>query len=217
MKETDKLVITISRQIGSGGAYIGRLLAKRLDMFYADRAIIRGAAEKLSVNDKAVAEREESVPGFWSSFVNATCLYPDLYVPPVMLAPSDYELFMAESEVIRRLAAERSVVIIGRLGFDVLKDHPARISVFLHASLDFRIERYARLYEVSAKEAKKAVVKNDRQRKRYCRMFASVDPCNATNYDLSIDTERIGSLEKAAELILKYIESVKGAEAKVQG
>ena len=206
MKRTDKFAITVSRQLGSGGSYIGQQLAKRLGVFYADRAIIRGAAEKLSVKDHTVAEREESVPGFWSSFVNATCVYPDLYVPPVMLAPTDYELFMAESEVIRRLAAERAAVVIGRLAFQVLRDHPARVSVYFHAPIDFRVERYAKLYNTTPEDAHKAVVKCDKQRKHYCRTFAGVDPSDARNYDLSIDTARIGSLEKAVELVLNYIQ-----------
>ncbi len=206
MKRTDPFVITVSRQFACGGSYIGQQLAKRLGVFYADRAIIRGAADKLSVKDKTVAEREEAVPGFWSSFVNATCIYPDIYVPPVMLGPTDYELFMAESEVIRRLAAERAAVIIGRLAFHVLRDHPARISVYLYANADFRAERYAKNYNVALEEAHKAVAKYDRQRKHYCKTFAGVDPADARNYDLAIDTARIGSLDKAVDLILSYLQ-----------
>ena len=83
---------------------------------------------------------------------------------------------------------------------------PARVSVYFHAPIDFRVERYAKLYNTTPEEAHKAIVKCDKQRKHYCRTFAGVDPSDARNYDLSIDTARIGSLEKAVELVLSYIQ-----------
>lgn len=206
MNTEKQIVITVGRQLGSGGSYIAEEVAKRLGIFYADRSIIRGAAEKLTVQDHTVAEREESIPGFWSSFINTQCVYPELYVPPVVLAPTDFDLYTAESDVITRIAAERSAVILGRLAFHVLRNHPRRVSIYCHASLDYRIARYAQVYNTTEAEAKKQVVKCDKQRKQYCRMFANVDPFDARNYDLAIDTERAGSLDHVVEFILQYLQ-----------
>jgi cytidylate kinase len=205
MKQNEKFVITISRELGCGGAYVGQQLAKKLGVFYADREIITRTAEQLSVKAATVEKHEETIPSFWNTFINSPCVYPDLYVPPVMLAPTEYDLFVAESDVIKRIAAERSVVIIGRCAFHVLGDHPQRVSVYLHAAPEFRIARYAKLYNVSLAEAEKTVAKCDKERAHYCKNFTGRVASDARNYDLSIDTARLDTLDKAVEFVLDYM------------
>ena len=206
MNRNEKFVITISRQLGSGGAYVGQQLAKKLAVFYADREVINKVAEKLSVKEESVEMRDEVIPSFWNSFINSPFVYPDLYVAPGMIEPTEYDLFVAESEVIKRIAAEKSAVIIGRCAFHILRDHPQRISVFLHADLEFRIERYAKLFSVSPAEAKKTIAKSDKARAKYAKSFTGSVPSDARNYDLSIDTSRLDNLDKADELVLAYMQ-----------
>jgi len=200
-----QVVLTVSRQLGSGGSFVGQEVARRLGFFYADRAIIREAAETLSVKEETVEAHEESVPSFWQAFLSSACIYPDLYVPPVMLLPTENDFFRTESEVIKRVAGERDAVIIGRCGFHVLRDHPGRISVFLHAPLDFRIARYQSVYRSTTEEAEKVVRQCDRERANYCRHFTGCDLVDARNYDLSIDTSRLDHLDQAVALILRYV------------
>ncbi len=207
MKKDEKFVVTISRQLGSGGAYIGQQLAKRLGVFYADREIINRAAEHLSVKEKTIKEREETMPSFWRSFLSSAYVYPDLYVTPIMLVPTEYDFFLAESEVIKQIAAERSAVIIGRCGFHILRDHPNRISLFLHAPSEFRLIRYSKLYKEKQQDAEKTLAKGDKSRAQYCRNFTGCDHADARNYDLSVDTSRLDNLDRAVDVIMAYLQA----------
>lgn len=205
MKQKANVVITVSRQLGSGGSYVGQEVAKKLRFFYADRAIIQEVARKLSVKEEAVEEREESVPSLWKAFLSSACIYPDLYVPPVMLIPTDHDFFLAQSDVIQRLAAERNAVIIGRCGFHVLRKHPGRISVFLYADRAFRVERYRMIYKTTEEEAEKTVARCDKERGNYFRNYTGHEMTDAQNFDLSIDTSRLKHLDDAVALILDYV------------
>ena len=205
MRTNDKIIITISRLIGSGGSYIGQQLAQKLGLFYADREIIRKAAEQLSVKEGEVEKFEESRSTFWNTFLNSPCILPEMYIPPAILIPTDQSLFVAESAVIQRIAKEHSAVIIGRCGFHILRDNPNRISVFLHADRAYRVARYAERYHATGPEADKAVTKFDKQRAEYCRLFTGCDSTDARNYDLSIDTSRLDNLDQAVDLITSYV------------
>ena len=87
MENASPLVITISRQLGSGGGYIGQQLAKRLDIFYADREIISLAAQHFSMLEKDLASRDEKKLSFWQSFIRTHAAAPDAYVKPQTLPP----------------------------------------------------------------------------------------------------------------------------------
>jgi len=207
MNKNEKFVVTISRQLGSGGAYVGQQLAKRLGVFYADREIISKAAEHLSVKESTVEEREETIPSFWRSFLNSATVYPELYVQPIMLVPTEYDFFLAESEVIKRTADERSAGIMGRCGFHILRKNPNRVSIFLHASREFRVKRYAELYQATQEDAEKTLTRCDKERAHYCRNFTGCDHADAQNYDLSIDTSRLETLDKAVDVIMAYLQA----------
>jgi len=206
MEKKAKILITVSRQLGSGGSYVGQEVAKKCGVFYADRTIIQEAAKKLSVKEETVAEREESVPSLWRAFLSSACIYPDLYVPPVMLLPTDHDFFLAESDVIKRVADERSAVIIGRCGFHILRDYPDRISVFIHADRAFRVERYRTIYKTTEEDAAKIVARCDKERANYFRNYTGCDMTDAQNYDLAIDTSQLKHLDDAVALILRYVE-----------
>ena len=205
MSETLPLVITISREIGSGGAYIGHKLAEDLDILYFDREIIVKAAEKLNVYARDVASCDEKKQSFWKS---VTASFSDLdsnaYVPPIANYPSFSEVYEAQSEVMRTLAKEDSAVVIGRGGFHVLKDHPNHLGIFLHADAAFRAKRIQDLYNVSEHKARKIIETTDQQRKAYIKKLTGQDMYNTLLYDLTIDTGRIG-FEEAEKLIISLI------------
>ena len=205
MKQNVPFVITISRQLGSGASYIGQQLARKLSVCYADREIIRKAAEKLSVLETDLEARDESVPSFWRSLMQTCGLVPDVYVPPKMLIPTDRELFDAESEVIEHMAKEGSMIIIGRCGSYVLRNHPNHVSVFLHGDPVFRSERYRNVYQVTKEEADRMVALKDKERALYNKTFTGKDWTDARNFDLSIDTSKLRDLDAAVDLILHYL------------
>lgn len=207
MEQKKQLVITISRQLGSGGSYIGQQLADKLGIFYADHEIILRAARDLSILEKDIETRDEEIISFWESFLKVSAFVPDLYMPPQEMAPTDRELFEVEAGIIEHIAKECPAVIIGRCGFHLLRDEPGSISIFLYASDDFRAERIAKLYHISKEVAKGKIAQSDRKRAYYCKTFTGKEWNDARNYDLCIDTGKVG-VDTAVELILNYLKFV---------
>jgi CMP/dCMP kinase len=208
VKEKSQIVITISRQLGSGGAYIGQQLAKKLNIYYMDREIIRLAAEKLSVLEDELEPRDERIQSFWqSAFQYSGYSGPDVYIPPRFFVPTDRELFKAEAEVIKHVAKDRSAVIIGRCGSHVLRACPHHISIFLHADNEFRKKRIEKLYNISQEEASKMIAKSDSERSRYHHRLTGKEWTDARQYDLSIDTNKLG-VDNCVQHIFQYFELV---------
>jgi CMP/dCMP kinase len=207
MEQTSPFVITISRQLGCGGAYIGQQLAKKMNIFYGDREIICQAAKQLSVLDEELESRDEKILSFWQSFIRSFAIAPDVYIPPQITAPGDRKLFKAESEIISRIAKERSSVIIGRCGSYILREHPNHVSIFLYGNDAFRKGRIQVLYRVSEKVAGVMIAQSDKERAQYNQIFTGIEWSDARQYDVSIDTSKIG-VDKSVAFILKYLEFI---------
>jgi cytidylate kinase len=207
MTPSKSFSITISRQLGAGGSFVGQQLASRLNIFFADRDILRYAANRLSTFEENLESREERLLSFWHSLLKTLPQKDVLTVPAVAsaLEYTDQELFDTEAEIIKKIVHEKSAVILGRCGHYILRDEPNHISVFLHANQEFRINRVMKLYNLQHDEATKMVEKSDKERAAYCKTFTHKEWMNATNYDLSIDTSKV-TLEQAVELILQYIQ-----------
>ena len=206
MTPSTSFAISISRQLGAGGSSVGQQLASRLNIFFADRDIVRYAANRLSTFEEDLESREERLLSFWHSLLKTLPQKDVLTVPAVAsaLEYTDQELFDTKAEIIKKIVHEKSAVILGRCGHYILRDEPNHISVFLHADQEFRINRIQKLYNLQNDEATKMVEKSDKERAAYCKTFTHKEWMNATNYDLSIDTSKF-SLEQTVELILQYI------------
>jgi len=207
MKQTTPFVITISRQLGSGGAYIGQQLAKKLNIDYVDREILSKAAKQLAVVEADLESRDEKLLSFWSSFFHINGYAEDYHLPPQMNFPFDREIFDAEADVIEQIARERSAVIMGRCGFHILREYSNRVSLFLHADISFRSKRVQELYKLSEKAALEMITKNDKERVNYIETFTGKKWTDAKHFDLTLDTGKIG-LDKSTELILSYLKSI---------
>jgi cytidylate kinase len=202
MNKTSPIIITISRQLGSGGAYIGQQLAKELNIAYVDREIICETAKQLSILEEDLENRDEKKVSFWQSYMNSYCP-PDAYIPPQFYVPTDRELFKAEAEVIQNVAKQGAAVIIGRCGSYILREYPNHISVFLHGSTGFRKERIKQIYKMSDEDACKMITQCDKQRAQYYRKITGKEWEDGRQYSLSIDTSKIG-IDNSIELIRKY-------------
>jgi len=209
MKQTKPFVITISRQLGSGGSYVGQQLAKKMNAFFADREIIRNVAKELSILEADIESRDEKILTFWQSLKANNAFAPDVHIAPSMLAPTDRELFEAESRVIEQIAKERSAIIIGRCGFHVFREYQNHISVFLHADSAFRNNRIQKLYNVSSEVGGKMIIQSDKERTNYCKTFTGKEWADAKNYNICIDTSSV-EIDKTVELILNYLLVVPG-------
>ena len=207
MKQSTPFVITISRQLGSGGAYIGQQLAKKLNIDYVDHEILSKAAKQLAVVEADLESRDERLLSFWSSFFHINGYAEDYHLPPQMNFPFDREIFDAEADVIEQIVRERPAVIMGRCGFHILREYSNRVSLFLHADLSFRSKRVQELYNLSEKAAHEMIAKNDKERANYIETFTGKKWTDARHFDLTLDTGKIG-FDKSTELILSYLKSI---------
>lgn len=213
MAASQPFVITISRQLGSGGAYLGQRLASRLCVGYADRDILRQAAERLRLSDEALEARDETLMSFWESLLQPFSLCtPEMLAPPeTPLMPTDDALYQAESDIIAQIARERSAVIVGRGGFHILRRHPRHMSIFLHADMEYRSRQLQEAYKLSAPDAEQLIERTDRSRSRHLRAFTGRDWNDARQYDLCLDTGVLG-LDGAEATVIAALVSRFGSE-----
>lgn len=200
-----KNVITISRQLGSGGALIGQAVATRLGMKYLDREILRLVCEKLGCKESTIEEREESVLTFWDDLVRSFSLSsPDMaYVPPVLANYlSDRDLFETEIAVMQQLCGEQDCVVMGRAAGHVLQGHANLLAVFVHAPVAARTQRLQERYpDMTDLEIQRAIADSDRRRGRFTERFTKKGWTDSTGHHLCIDTGCIHP-DMAADLIV---------------
>lgn len=203
MSKESPYVIAISRQLGSGGSELGERLAKRLDLVYADREILRQTAERLRTTEEDMESRDERVGSFWQSVLSS--LVPAVsntgYVPSYEITPTDREIFEAESEVIRQIANRQNAVIVGRGGFHALRNHPRMLSVVIHASVDFRRPRVQKLFNLTEEKAELMIEETDRNRARFAKTLTGREWTDLRQFHLTLDTGAIG-IDAAEEAIL---------------
>lgn len=199
-----KTTITISRQLGCGGSYIGQLVATRLGIKYVDREVLRLAAQEFGCDEETVAAREERVLSFWERILSGLTFGPPdaPYSPPPLRNFTDEELFEKQTEILKRIASRHDCVVIGWAGVFVLPRHPGMLSVFCHAPDKFRLKRIMEIYGVESKEeAREMMEESDEMRKRYFEAMTGHEWACAENYHVSIDTSLL-PLEQVAELLI---------------
>ena len=202
-----RTVIAISRQFGSGGAWVGRALAQRLVYRYADREILDEAARKLNVETSDVEPLEERVRDFWGTlgalFSRGAVEGP--FMPPPLSSVSEADLFAAEREIIQRIAEQGNAVIVGRGAAHLLRDRPGVLRVFLYAPLASRAALAKREYAIATDEQASALVRaSDAQRARFVKTISGRDWCDASSYDLSLNTGTI-TLERVVDIIAEVV------------
>ncbi len=200
-------VITISRQLGSGGAYLGHRLATRLNILYLDREIVFQAANELKISETELDSRDEKVTPRWRQMLDSmACGVAMMYTPPSLDIPSDETLYSSESEIIARAAEQHSAVIVGRAGFKVLRQQSRHLSVFLCADIAFRMQRVQELDHISELDTQKLINRIDRERAQYLKVFTGQDGTNACQYHLCLDTGVLG-FDTSEDIILAALKA----------
>ncbi len=185
--------VTISHQLGSGGAYLGEKLASRLGIPFLDRDILKEVARQLDLAEAEVANREERLSTFWENFARLAILTdPSMSLAGHLYIPSDKSLFEMECATIHRIAEKSSAIFIGRCGFYVLRNHPRHVSLLVTASHPARVKRLRELYKLTEAEANDLIKNNDQERENYIHTFTKQNWLNARHYDLCIDTSAVG-------------------------
>ena len=195
MKENKFNIITISRQMGSGGTYIGFLVAKELGFKYLDREILQQAANKLGIEPGMLERYDGRSASLMENIVQSFCLStPEMpTLPPLRKPVYSKDLFVLESKIMKEVADQCSAVIVGRGGFYILKDRPDTIHIFIHAPLDYRIEMIMKEQKIADREgSEKMIEESDHERTKFIRDMVSTDWCDARNYHLCIDSSIVG-------------------------
>lgn len=206
-------VVAISRQFGSGGARVGREVAQRLGFHYADREILAGAARALDVESDDLEPLEERVRGFWERLGTMFALgaVDTPYMPPPLPSVTESELLSVERKIIETLASRGGAVIVGRGAAHILTGWTNVLRVFLHAPESTRVALAMEEYGLPDREAAAAVVRSsDAQRARFARSLTGHDWCDATLYDVALNTAATG-LDRAVALLADMIQRPAGA------
>jgi CMP/dCMP kinase len=206
--ETKPFVVTISRQLGSGGGFMGERLSNRLKALYLDREILRHAAEKLKVSEEELESLDEKTTPFWQSILlSSNYAAPTLFTPPPTAAfPSDQDLFRVETEIISHIAEKNTAIIVGRGGSYILRDHPRHASLYLYADISVRCQRVQAKYKLPVDKALKMIEDNDKGRSRYLHNVTGFDWSDARQYNLCIDTGAL-ELPKIENLVVDYLQT----------
>jgi cytidylate kinase len=199
-----KITITISRQMGAGGSYLGQIIAKKLGLKYVDREVLLLAAQEFGCDQETIEARAERIQSFWQRILGGLTLGgPDArYNPPPLQNFSDRELFDKQTEILKRIAAKHDCVVVGWAGVHILPRHRGMFCVFCHAPKSFRIKRLMSVYDnLTEAKARGMITESDKTREIYFREMTGHDWTCAKNYNLSIDTSLM-PLEDIAELII---------------
>ena len=168
MNKHEKFVITINRQFGTGGHEVGAEIAKRLGVKLLDKQILEAVARKFAIGEETVKKLESRNMSWWDDF---TQFYRSYMIDNKYhdLGPelTSHQLFEAQAMVIRQIAAEESCVVIGRCAFDIFKNHPNALKIFIHSPEEKRIKRIVEKYGVTEADAKLMIVDNDYTRELY--------------------------------------------------
>ena len=173
-------VITVGREYGSGGRLIAQKAAEALGIPFFDRSIINMAAEETGLSADFIRRTEQQKT---SSF-----LY-NLYMSTQSLPVND-QVFIAQSEVIRRVAAEGPCIIVGRCADYVLRNQSDvdALNLFIHAPMEERIRRVREEYKVQAPDLLLYILKQDKNRAAYYEHFTDGQWGKAQNYHLAVSS-----------------------------
>ena len=182
----DKIIISIGRQYGSGGREIGKRLAEEFGIDFYDKELITLAAKQSGFSEEILKENDENHNGsFLYSLVMGT------YTGGNNL-PLNHKLFLAQFDTIKKLAEEKSCVIIGRCADYALEYNPNCVKVFIHADIDTRIKRAIEEYGVSPDKVEEVLKKTDKKRESYYNFYTGKKWGLMENYDITINSSFSG-------------------------
>ena len=192
-----KRIITISREFGSGGRFIGEKVAKKLGIAYYDKNIINDIAEKSGLSPEYVQKNAELSP--------KKGLFAYAFAGRDITGKSVEDLvYEAQRKVILELADKESCVIIGRNADYILKDRDDVLNVFIHGDTPEKIQRITRLYNVEEQKAVKMMVDIDKRRMANYNFYTNQKWGKADNYTLCLNSSQLG-YDRCEKIIMECI------------
>lgn len=182
------VVITISREYGSGGRFVGKLVSEKLGIPFYDKEIINLASKKSGLNADYIESIDQTKKG--SSYINN----------------NDDLLYIAEEKVIKSVSKD-SCVIVGRCADYILRKNKDLIKVFLYSDPASKEKRAILYYGLKEKNVLKEIEKIDKEREKHYKFYTGTDWKNFSNYDIMLNVDKYG-VEKTADIIVDYINNL---------
>jgi cytidylate kinase len=210
MNKKDQFVITINREMGSGGRTIGRKLAEKLGVEFYYKSVIKGLQKEFNLTAEEIEKQKGREQGWWASIkrqLTASVVSSNPYLPQVADAADQIDtddIFKAETEILRGIADDESCVVAGRSGFYIFRNHPNHMSILIQASMPHRIKRVANKQGISEEEARKAIEMVDQMRENYVNKYTHTSRYDTRNYDLVISMDELTE-DDAVDIILETI------------
>lgn len=200
----DNYVITIGREIGSGGKAIGEIIAKSLGIPIYDSRLIQMAAEESGFNPDLFKNADEKTERSTASSIVRNITSPfaalgNFYKNSV----SNESLFEVQSEIIQEKASTENCIIVGRCADYILRKHPRLLKVFIRADYDDRVKFVCERFDLTPAKARKLIDKTDNQRSEYHDFYSETNWGDSRAYDICVNSSRIG-LEGTAEFLLGF-------------
>ena len=185
------IIITISREYGSGGRYIGKMIAQKLGIKLYDKEFVLKLAESTGLSTEYIENNEQRRKaletlnnGYYSGLTNAD------------------ELFIKESELIKEVSQKESCVIVGRCADFILKDNKNVIKIFVDSSMENKVKRATTYYHLNNENAKKEISRINKLRANHYKYYTEKDWNDPSNYDICINSDSLG-IENCVDLICK--------------
>lgn len=188
-----KYIITIGREYGSGGRFIGKLVAEKLGIAFYDNELLIKASENSGMSVELFKTYDEKKSGFLSNGLG-------IYSYDMSLSQ---KVFIAQFDAIKAIAEKESCVIVGRCADYVLKDLPDVANIFICAPMEDKVERAVKYYNLPREKAEATILKINKKRKSYYNFYTDRDWGKAQTYDLCINS-KIG-IEECVDAIIGYV------------
>ena len=212
MKLSDPFVITISREVGSGGGTVARKLAEKLNVNYVSKQLMQSLEERFNLTPAGIEHLKSTKKNWFTDLFEQVAPTPKAtikvggytYSREIQETVTVQDIFEAETEILNAIADEGSCVIVGRSAFFVLKDRPNKVDIFITASKEARIQRIMDKQGLSREDAIHVIKAIDEGRDNYVKRFTSLSRYDMRNYDLLLDMDYL-SEDEAVEKILAFI------------
>lgn len=202
MDKKKHYVITINRELGSGGRTIGEKLAQKLGISFYDKAVIQGLMDKFGMTVEQIEKlKSQEKPSWWAE-MQQRC--KSLLDSGHKEKPSTAEMFVTERQILESLASQESCVIAGRSAFLIFREWKNSIHVFIQASTEHRIERLIEKQGLTLAAAVDTIDMVDEGREKYIKQFSDTSRYDTRNYDIVLSIDRL-SVDDAVQVILDYV------------
>ncbi len=191
-----KVIITISRQYGSGGKIIGEKLAEELGIVCYDKVFLENITKKLGVSSAFFQDDNRGENGLYEVGSHGP-------LSKVASLSVNNKVFESAAKLIREIAAKESAVIVGRCGDYVLKDEENVLSLFIYADKKERLQRGIELYHLDPKDAEETIRRFDRKRANFYEFYTDRKWGALSNYSMTVNTSRM-----EIEQCVKYLAAI---------